>query len=191
DASIAPTGVVVILLANAIVLPRLALMIALASSSLLPSALPVLAAGFAFGLAAAAYSWRRMLRGGEVPIPEVKNPAEMKAALAFGALYAIVVVVSAWLAATVGSKGVYLFALVSGLTDVDAITLSSLRLFSLGNLEAHQAVTSIGIAVLANIALKCTMVFIAGGRAFGKKAAAGFLATATGVAAGLAFHIAY
>ena len=189
DASIASTGIIVILLANSIVLLRLALMIAFASASLLPAALPMLGIGFVFGLAAAAYSWRRMLRGDEVPIPEVKNPTEMKAALGFGALYALVVVISAWLAETVGSKGVYAFALVSGFTDVDAITLSSLRLFSLGNLEARQAVTAIGIAVLSNIALKCTMVFVVGGRAFGKKAAAGFLATAAGVAIGLALRI--
>ena len=64
-------------------------------------------------------------------MPEITNPTEIRTALTFGALYGFVLLASAWLAEVAGSGGLYLVALASGLTDVDALTLSTLRLFAL------------------------------------------------------------
>jgi uncharacterized membrane protein (DUF4010 family) len=76
-------------------------------------------------------------------------------------------------------------ALVSGLTDVDAITLSSLRLFNLGQLSEHQAVTTIALAFLSNIAFKFGMVVFIGGWSLAKHIATGFGAIVLGVLVGL------
>ena len=76
----------------------------------------------------------------------------------------IVLLGAAWMQDLAGNRGLYAVALVSGLTDVDAITLSSLRLFNLGQLGEHQAVTSIAIAFMANLAFKFGMVMFIGGK---------------------------
>ena len=66
------------------------------------------------------------------------------------------------------------------MTDVDAITLSSLRLFNLGQLSEQQTVTAIALAVLANLAFKFGMVVFIGGWALARQVAAGFGAIACG-----------
>ena len=77
-------------------------------------------------------------------------------------------------------------ALISGLTDVDAITLSSLRLYGMQKLNAGEATTSILIAVLANLGFKLGVIAAVGGRRLAASAAAGFLGVAAGCAAGWA-----
>ena len=84
-----------------------------------------------------------------------------------------------------GSRGLYVVALVSGLTDVDAITLSSLRLFNLGQLSEHQTVTAIALAFISNIAFKFGMVVFIGGWNLARLVATGFVAMACGVLLGL------
>ena len=127
-------AVVVILLANLVVLVRLSIVSAVVAPAILPQLLPVLGSGLVLGLGAAAYWWRQLSQQSEVPITEVSNPTELRTAVGFGVLYAVVLFFAAWLSSIAGSGGLYLVALVSGLTDVDAITLSSLRLFRLGKL---------------------------------------------------------
>jgi len=80
----------------------------------------------------------------------------------FAAGYAFVLLLVAWINDVVGTRGVYAVALVSGLTDVDAITLSSLRLFGLGELQREQATTSITLALISNLCFKLGLVAFAG-----------------------------
>ena len=174
-------AVVVILLANLVVLVRLSLVSAVVSPSILPQLLPVLGSGLVFGLGATAYWWHQLSRQGQVPIPEVNNPTELRTAMGFGGLYAMVLFFSAWLSSIAGSGGLYLVALVSGLTDVDAITLSSLRLFGLGKLQASDAVTAIGLGIMSNVGFKLGLVFFVGGPLLAKRCAVGMLATAAGI----------
>jgi uncharacterized membrane protein (DUF4010 family) len=102
-------------------------------------------------------------------------------------LYVVVLLGSAWMEDLAGSQGLYAVALASGLTDVDAITLSSLRLFNLGQLSEQQTVTSIALAFLSNLAFKFGMVVFIGGWALARQVAIGFSAIACGVLFGLLF----
>jgi uncharacterized membrane protein (DUF4010 family) len=86
-----------------------------------------------------------------------------------------------------GSGGLYMVALVSGITDVDAVTLSSLRLFSLNTLNDTQLVTAISIAFISNMAFKFSVVVSIGGKPLAIHVAIGFGAMAVGVALGLIF----
>jgi len=106
-------------------------------------------------------------------------------ALGFGAIYAIVLVGSAWLSERAGSQGLYAVAVVSGLVDVDAITLSSLNLFAGGGVTAAVAVTAIGIAYLAAVAFKLAVVLVIGGIDLLRRVALALLAPALGIVAGL------
>lgn len=175
----------VIVIASMVVLLRLLVVSAVVAYGTLPALLPVLAGGFLFGLAVALYNWRKMTQATELYIPETSNPAELHTAIGFGLLYVVVLLGAAWMADIAGSRGLYVVALVSGLTDVDAITLSSLRLFNLGQLSEYQTVTAIALAFLSNLAFKFGMVVFIGGWSLARHVAIGFGAIVCGVLLGL------
>jgi len=68
-------------------------------------------------------------------MPEQKNPAELKMAFIFVAIYAVVLLAVAFAKEHFGSAGFYTVAIASGLTDMDAITLSSARLVESGHTD--------------------------------------------------------
>lgn len=174
----------VILLANWVVLIRLSVLVAVLAPSLLRPMLTLLGSGALAGLVVIYLLWRRLDRQGSAPVLEMKNPTEIRAALSFGLLYAVVLFAAAWLSDWAGSQGVYAVALVSGLTDVDAITLSSLRLFNLGNLQVDQTANTILLAVLANIAFKSGLAGVIGGGALARLVLPGMAAVAGGLVFG-------
>jgi len=182
---ITKVAVIVILLANLVVLVRLMLVTAVVAIDVLPRLATVLGTGLAFGLVGTFSFWRRREATTGTPMPEITNPTELRTALSFGALYAIVLLLAAWLSDIAGAGGLYMVALVSGLTDVDAITLSSLRLHELGSLSKPEAVTAIGIALLSNIAFKLGIVFTVGGPALGWPVLRGMLLVVAGVGGAL------
>jgi len=115
-------------------------------------------------------SWRgRLAEEAAFPLPAVSNPAELRASLGFGVLFAVVLLAVAWLSDVAGHRGLYAVALVSGLTDVDALTLSSLQLFTSGKLGAREAVAAIALALLANTVFKLGLVITVGGRPLARR----------------------
>lgn len=180
-------AVVVILLANLVVLVRLMLVTAVVAIDVLPRLATVLGTGLVFGLAGTLSFWRRREATTGTSMPEISNPTELRTALSFGALYAIVLLLAAWLSDIAGASGLYVVALISGLTDVDAITLSSLRLHELGSLSKPEVVTAIGIALLSNIAFKLGVVFTLGGSALGWPVLRGMLLVVAGIGGALIF----
>ena len=182
-------AVVVILLANLTVLIRLAIVSAVASPAILPQLLPILGSGFLLGLGVTVYWWYQLEQQNDLPMPETKNPTELRTAAAFGLIYGIVLFFAAWLSDIAGSRGLYAVALVSGLTDVDAITLSSLRLYELGKLEAAQAVTAISLGILSNIGFKLGLTFFIGSSLLARHCISGMLATAGGIGLALLLFV--
>ena len=180
---------VVILMANLILLVRLAIYGAVLQPAMLTVLVPPLAAGLVMGVGMVLYAWRGLHASRDLPPLELSNPAEIKTALTFGIAYGVVLVVSAALSDYAGTKGLYAVALVSGLTDVDAITLSTMRLFGQQKLAADEATTAILIATLANLIFKLGIVATVGGSRLTGKVAAGFAAVAAGVAAGWFFLV--
>jgi len=178
---------VVILIASQVVLIRLAVVSGIVSPGILKQLIPVMGLGLLFGLVATAFHWKRLQNAGDLPLPQTANPTELHAALGFGLLFVVVLLCSAWLSDVAGSGGLYLVAIASGLTDVDAITLSSLRLFQMDKLSSEQAVISIAIAFISNMAFKFGLAVSIGGMALAKHIAVGFVAITTGVALGLLF----
>jgi uncharacterized membrane protein (DUF4010 family) len=147
----------VVPLANLVPLARIALLAAAVAPAILPRLAPVLGAALAGGLAVTVFFLRRLGRG-EAPAPESRNPAELPAALRFAAVYAVVLLVSAWLSDLAGSRGLYAAAAASGLVDIDPINLSALNFFAEGRIEAGVAVNAIGLAYLANVAFKMAVL---------------------------------
>jgi uncharacterized membrane protein (DUF4010 family) len=181
---LAGMAALVILLANWVVLIRLSVLVAVLAPGMLRQMLTLLGGGALAGLIMLYLAWRRLDDTHTAPALEMGNPTEIRAALSFGALYAAVLFAAAWLSDWVGSQGVYAVALVSGLTDVDAITLSSLRLFNLGNLRIEQAANAILLALLANIAFKSGLAAVIGGSALARQVLPGMAAVAGGLVLG-------
>lgn len=190
DGELARTAAVVILLANLMVMLRLLLVSGVVAPPLIWSLAIVFAPGILLGLALAAIAWRGHASGPALPMPEVSNPTELRTALTFGALYALVLFLSAWLQEIAGSRGLYAVALASGLTDVDAITLSSLRLHNQERLTEVEAVLSIALATLANLAFKAGLVVSIGGTPLARRTLPGLAAIAAGICGGIAAFLA-
>ena len=176
----------VIVTANLVLLVRLAVLAAITAPGILGVLGPVFAVALAAGAAAFAIGQRRNATPQELTLPPIGNPAEMRTALGFALLYAGVLLLVAWLDALVGSKGVYAAALASGLADVDAISLTSLRLYGLGSLTSAQATIAIMLAVSANAVLKLGVVRTIGGGALFRRCLPAMTATVAGAGLGLA-----
>jgi uncharacterized membrane protein (DUF4010 family) len=96
-----------------------------------------------------------------------RNPLQLSEAIKFGILFGIVYGAIAFVQGRYGNIGVYLVALFSGLTDVDAVTLSLSELARDGKLEAWPAMTGIVIASVTNSLVKLGIVYWLGGRKLG------------------------
>lgn len=84
---------------------------------------------------------------------QLSNPLQLLTAIKFGALLALILVLSAALKEWYGDRGIYLLAMFSGLMDVDAITVS---LSDMAKSELSEATAAMGIvlAVITNTLVK-------------------------------------
>lgn len=186
DTSLTDTATLVILIANLVVTVRLGIVALVLAPSLFVPLASMLGGGLLLGLVVTLFKWRALTTAGQLPLPEVKNPTEIFTALTFGLLYGVVLLLSAWLQDIAGSQGLYLVALASGLTDVDAITLSTLRLFNQETLTAAPAVIAIGLAILANLAFKSGLVAVIGGGVLARRVLPGMAVIGLGFIVGIA-----
>jgi uncharacterized membrane protein (DUF4010 family) len=92
------------------------------------------------------------------------NPAGLKSAILFGVLFVVVLFGVAAARHYLGNAGLYGIAVISGLTDVDAITLSTADLMRTDSLEPSTGWRIILIAALANLVFKGGIVAVTGGR---------------------------
>lgn len=106
----------------------------------------------------------RTMGDGVDSMPEQRNPAELGSALVFGALYALVLLAVAVARERFGSSGLYAVAAISGLTDLDAITLSSAGLVAAREADPGSAWRAILIAAVANMAFKLGVAALLGHR---------------------------
>jgi uncharacterized membrane protein (DUF4010 family) len=175
DAAMAPLGAFVIMTASCVSLVRVLVEIsAVAPKSLAALAPPVaVMLGVCIIVAGVLYFLSHRQKA---EMPEQKNPAELKAALVFGILYAIILLAVAAARDHFGSAGLYVVALLSGLTDMDAITLSSAQLAQNGTIDEPTAWRAIVIAAMANFAFKFGTIAVIGSRALTARIAVAFAA---------------
>jgi uncharacterized membrane protein (DUF4010 family) len=175
----------VILLANAAKLMRVLLLAVVIAPAVLP--LLMLTMLPALVLTGPALWWHYRRAGGEKgeDSDRLQNPTQLGTAVLFAAFYALVLLASAWLSDVAGSGGLFVLAAISGLTDVDAITLSSARLAVQGNISLAESVTAITLAVAANMLFKAGVAVVVGGRTVGRMVAIAFALPLAGIAAGL------
>ena len=110
-------------------------------------------------------------------MPEPKNPAQFKSALIFGLLYGFILLAVAFTKQQFGNDALYIVSVISGLTDVDAITLSLSQMMKGGRLQADLGWKLILLASVSNLVFKGIMAMT-----LGTKEMAKWIAMAFGVA---------
>jgi len=168
DEDATQTAVVVVWVASSVVFVRLLLEIGAVAPEFLPIAAGPLAAMLVVFAALASLVWRSATGPGESPL-EPGNPTELKPAIVFGLLYAGVLLAIAAADDLLGEVGLYAAAVVSGLADVDAITLSTSQLVSDGRLASSTGWRVVLIAVLSNLVFKLGLAITLGSRAFARR----------------------
>jgi uncharacterized membrane protein (DUF4010 family) len=153
----------VVMIASTVVFARVLVEIAAVAPRSFAALAPPLAVMLGVAVAVSAAFWF-VGRGEDPELPEPSNPAELKAAIAFGVLYAVVLLAVAFARDRFGTAGLYTVAVISGLTDVDAITLSTSRLVNGGRLDAGTGWRAILIAALSNLVFKAGIVAALGSR---------------------------
>ncbi len=91
------------------------------------------------------------------------NPLEISEALKLGLLFGLIFGSIAFFQSKFGDTGIYIVAFLSGLTDVDAITLSLSKL-ALEKISSDAAINGIVIATVVNSMVKLGIVWFVGGK---------------------------
>jgi uncharacterized membrane protein (DUF4010 family) len=153
---------IAIMLASTVVYLRVLLLILLVAPTLFSeAALPLLTLFLIFA-ALSGFVWQGREEGDG--LPPHHNPTELRSALLFGLVYGIVIFAVAATHDLVGEGGLYLVAGLSGLTKVDAITLSTSNLVVAGRVVADHAWRILMVALLSNIVFKTVIIAWLGDR---------------------------
>lgn len=174
---------IVILIASTIVFVRIIVEICFVAPSKAAQLVPPIAVMFVImaAISGAVYLLlaQRTADGADTP----NNPADLKGALMFGLVYSIIILAVAAGKDFFGDRGLYVISVISGLTDVDALTLSTSQLANQERLDPATAAQLILIGAVSNLLFKLGMVSALGDRQLAKFIAISFgIAVAAGVA---------
>ncbi|MFW5704212.1 MAG: MgtC/SapB family protein [Nanoarchaeota archaeon] len=99
---------------------------------------------------------------------EIRSPFNFLPALKFAIFFLFILFISKLLLILVGVKGLFIIAFLSGITDVDAITISLAQMAATGTISFEAAGIGIFIAAVANTLFKSGIAFYFGGKSFFK-----------------------
>lgn len=149
-------------------------------------AVPVGAFGLAMAACALLLAWPSLAEHSQIEALDVSNPFDLLSVLQLGALLAVVSLAAGIVTRSAGDAGVYALAAVSGLADVDALTISMANLAHGTPTLVPTGVTAILIAVAVNTVAKIVLCRFAGGH---RTSVWLGLASTVAIAAGLAAHV--
>lgn len=141
---------------------RILIEVSLINPALLPSLVPPVAVLAVVPLVAAGAIVIRTKSVETSAEVELKNPIELGAALGYGAVFAVLFILIQAMEAWFGNAGVYALSAISGITDVDAVSLS-LAQATKGDLPLVVGTTGILIAAMVNTAVKALLATVIGG----------------------------
>lgn len=144
-----------IVLACTVMLWRVALIVGLIAPTVLLQLWPSLAVMSAPGLAFALLRWAHLTQHAEQGhFKTYENPLSLKVAIHFALIYAVVVFAVKVAQHYLGESGLYAVSFLSGLTDLDAISLTVSKMSQSSALSGDTAAQCIVLAAIANTILK-------------------------------------
>ncbi|MGA7870980.1 MAG: DUF4010 domain-containing protein [Candidatus Binatus sp.] len=163
------------IIANAILFPRMLLLVVLVSPTLALAASPAFAAMMIAGFAAAVVlAPAAAKKGHQVPDTTFRNPFSIRPALEFGVVFTVVLLVTRVAKAYAGYSGQMVVSAISGLVDVDAISLTLSGFVQAGTSAARDAVIGLTLAAGVNAIFKSAVAETSHQPAFYLRLMAGF-----------------
>jgi uncharacterized membrane protein (DUF4010 family) len=159
--------VLAITVAWTVMFARVLIEVGVVNGSLLSDVwLPITVSGL-IGLLYCGYLFfmQRTIEKGDV---QFSNPFDLASAIKFGLLYALVLLISRTAQMYLGDIGLYLSSILSGVADVDAITLTMAELSKTGVLGNDTASLAIVLATMSNTLVKGSIALLAGSRTLRK-----------------------
>jgi uncharacterized membrane protein (DUF4010 family) len=154
-----------VLAASAVQVPRMLIFVAVVAPKLVVPLLPPLLALLIVTL----LGWLIIYRAGRAANTggtELSNPFELKTALQFAVIFALVLLIARAAQEFLGPQGIYGVSFISGLTQINAITLALGDQISSG-LAVGVAIKGLAIAAGANALFKAALALWLGARPFG------------------------
>ena len=156
-----------ILLAGVTMMARIVVLAGVLKPALVAALIwPVGAAAGVLLAGTAMLSLWRSQGGAEHPQLQIKNPFDLGTVLQLAGLIAVILLLAKLVAAQAGNAGLFLLAAISGIADVDALTLSMARLSGV-EVAAADAATAILVAASVNTASKAMIAAFVGGTRLG------------------------
>ena len=185
EADVLAAGVTV---AGAMMFPRILAIVVVAAPLLAERLARPLILACAVSFLAAVWLVRRDKTAdlpGNAQHPEPANPLDLNTAVKFGFILAVIMVLARGATARMGDQGLYLLSAVSGLVDVDAISLSAASMMSQGQINIGVAANAVLIAATVNTLLKAALVLLVGGARMGWRVSIASVAALLAGGAGL------
>ena len=179
DQAATRTAAVVIWIASGVVFVRILIEIGAVAPGFLPVAAGPIGIMLLIFAVTAVLIWRSATVPSDSPL-QPGNPSELKPAILFGALYTGVLFVVAAAEDLLGSAGLFAAAAVSGLTDIDAITLSTSQLVSAGRVDPDVGWRLILVAAMSNMVFKLGVAISLGGHGLGRRLGGLFIVAIAG-----------
>lgn len=127
------------------------------------------------GFGAAFYIYRRNVKDKSDAQVPLSNPLNFGTALKFALFFAAVLLLVRYSNENFGDSGTYIAGAISGITDVDAITLSMAKLAT-NDSTSTLAMNTILLAALSNTLVKLGIVLVVGSRSLVRASLVGFIA---------------
>ena len=157
-----------IVVASIVMFPRALVEVAVVNPALLPHVVVPLGVMTGVGVVIAGTVYWQSTTESAVET-ELKNPFRLRPALFFGAVFAAVLLVSQSANTWFGDSGIYATAFLSGLADVDAITITLSALEADGEISPAVATTGIVIGAIANTLTKAGLAWLLGTVKLGRR----------------------
>jgi uncharacterized membrane protein (DUF4010 family) len=152
------------ILASSVMFIRVLVQIAVVNSQILDQVMLPMAAMFAASIIISIIIWHKRT---EIKAEfKLETPFALSPALKFGVFFMIILLFSNFSRTLFGDHGLYIVGMISGLADVDAITLSTAAMAAKGEIETNTATTAITIAVISNTIMKLIYSIMLGSRKF-------------------------
>lgn len=162
--SLSPAFATGIILASTTMFPRVLIEVFVVNKALMSQVVLPLGAMLLTGLVVFAVLWRREQseEAEDEESVDLTNPLNLSTAIKFALLFGAVLMVTKAAESFFGTAGVYATSVITGLTDVDAITLTVAELSAAGRIESQVASVAIILASLVNSISKAALAVILG-----------------------------
>jgi uncharacterized membrane protein (DUF4010 family) len=173
-----------VLLACSTMFPRILVEVLVINARMVPKLVVVMGFMAVAGFTVCFVLWKRSGREKSEEVPH-KNPFNIMPAVKFGIVFAVIVFIARITEVLAGDSGVYFISVLTGLSDVDPITLTMSQIAREDPSKLDQATVAITLAAFSNTVMKAGMACFLGSKKFRKTVLMGFGITILAGLAGL------